>query len=218
LLVTNAQAADLTDIQYTFTCPGSLKLLFPNDGTHVADNTSAQGAKTKIKQLPHLTTSVLVSETQIGNWEFNLTTTVALSYSIDDRVQYARFQIPITATDFIRPHVIPIQQYGQNWKAFTRTVSYQIPTKTITPEVYKKMATEANFGVIDVKGFEIVSCARALPNIGNGIGGTGNSGQQELVLLYGKITQGQLTISLKALNQGVIDALGNALKVWFSNK
>jgi len=171
--------------------------------------------KTRVKSLPHLATSVLVSDLQIASWEFNLTTTVAAAYSVDERIVYARFPLPIGITDFIRGHVIPIGSYGQNWKAFTKTTTHTIPTKTVNnAETYRKIVTEANFGVIDVKGLEIVSCSRAIP-----VGGAStNSGNPDLILLYGKITPGQVLITLKAQSQSIVDAVGTALKQLLSNK
>jgi len=207
---------DLTELQYTITCAKDLKIVLPNDGTHVSTETNVPTTlKTRVKTLPHLATSVLVADLQIGNWEFNLTSTVAASYIIDDRVQYARFQLPIVITDFLRSHVVPIQTYGQLWKTFTKTATHAVPTKTInSAEIYRKLVTEANFGVIDVKGLEIVSCSRALP-----YGGASTTpGSPDYILLYGKINQGQVLLTVKGQNQTVVDAIGTALKQLFSNK
>jgi len=210
----NKSALDITELQFTITCPPSLKLVPPTDGSFtVVDTNTPNSLKLRLRSLPPGATCVLVSELQLLTWEFNLTTTVAISYNIDDRVQYGRFQLPIVPTDFIRSHVIPIQTYGSNWKSFPKTASHTIPNKTIGTENYKKIISESNFGVIDVKGIEVVSCARLLP-----IGGSSSGGNPEIILLYGKVAQGQLVITLKALNQIHVDTVGTVLKQVFTNK
>jgi len=203
LFSSNKSGAALTDIQYTFSPVPSLSIRILPDPIHHP----LSDLKTEIKNLPSLSTSVLLVRLDQTTYEFNLTCTLSASFKNMGNLQHARVNLPFSPIDFIRPLDLDLNNYGKFWQTHAREAKLTLPTSTIsTPETYVGLIGGANFKVISVRGMEVVSCART------------QNGKDEFLLLYAKIIPHQLVVALRTKEGKLTDAVSTDLKHLFSQK
>jgi len=204
LFCSNSTSSDISNVELNFSVPQSLRIQLQSDNVH-----TVSGNLVKIARIPAFSTAIQVFPVSfILSTSPNTSFNVALSFTSEARPLFGKFDITLSAFDFIVPTQMAIGNYATEWQQNTVEKQQLIPNQTInSPEVFKEIISKANFHVLQVQQNEIICCSKFL-----------NGDAAPLCLLYAKIAPHQLSLQLRTKDSMLTEYVSGQLRNLFNLK